>query len=734
MRSSRVLDLVAGRPRTGIPLGSWWCRGHMAQACLARVSLSVCALTLALGGATAHAQLAPLFSIGTPGSGSGQFQTPIGVAVQQSNGDIYVADSANARIQKFDANGKFKGAWGWGVKDGKARAEVCKRNCLPGIPGSGPGQFANPTSIAIGTKPEKVYVGDAGNNVVLQFTSNGRFKATIDGSTTPNGHFSIVAGVAVDQSGNLWVADGGTNNIIEFDTRGRFVQIWTDPFGQTLGIAVDSTNNAVYLIRGSQATERFTLTGENETIVDGGLAVALGIDPQTGNLYVDHGGDVAVYDLTGTQLQSFSLAPTTNSQGIAFHSLSSPGGAKAKGNLYASDASNDDVLVFGPPPPGPPIVSAESASGTGLTTATLKAVIVPLGLPTTCTFQFVASADFLANGYANATSVPCTPASLGSGFGFQQATADLSGLTLGAFYHFRAIATNSAGTSTGADQTFQVGPGFWTPYFRCPVDDPAMLATDGVNTEGVCVASNSSHGSITIGNLTTPTGNINLQLGVVATAAGEYTAVAPPDGAIVAAPAQITVGTAVVTATVEPAGAPSNFSLVAGLGQGEPIVTLPIKIHLESQGLGLGPDCFIGSDQDPIVLNPENTDLLNSTFFFTRFNATGNADPNGLLETVVIGGAVQGDSSFAVPAAQGCGTNDSLDALVNAVAGLPSPAGNNNLVLDDASSAVVLVANGTTGPQFSSEWHTAFGTTTTTTTTSTTTTTMMGSPSSAFIE
>ena len=248
------------------------------------------------------------------------------------------------------------------------------------------------------------------------------------------------------------------------------------------------------------------------------------------------------------------------------------------------------------------------------------------------------------------------------------------------------------------------------------------------------MASNSSHGSITIGNLTTPTGNINLQLGVVATAAGEYTAVAPPDGAIVAAPAQITVGTAVVTATVEPAGPPSNFSLVAGLGEGEPIVTLPIKIHLESQALGLGPDCFIGSDEDPIVLNPENTDLLNSTFFFTRFNATGNADPNGLLETVVIGGAVQGDSSFAVPAAQGCGTNDSLDGLVNAVAGLPSPAGNNTLVLDDATNAVVLVANGTTGPQFSEEWHTAFGTTTTTTTTSTTTTTMMGSPSSAFIE
>ena len=60
----------------------------MAEGSLARVAFSLCALTLALGAATASAQLAPLFSFGTPGSGAGQFQTPIGVAVQQSNGDI----------------------------------------------------------------------------------------------------------------------------------------------------------------------------------------------------------------------------------------------------------------------------------------------------------------------------------------------------------------------------------------------------------------------------------------------------------------------------------------------------------------------------------------------------------------------------------------------------------------------------------------------------------------------
>ena len=38
-----------------------------------------------------------------------------------------------------------------------------------------------------------------------------------------------------------------------------------------------------------------------------------------------------------------------------------------------------------------------------------------------------------------------------------------------------------------------------------------------------------------------------------------------------------------------------------------PIVTLPIKIQLT--GAGLGPTCFIGSEQNPIVLHPANTSL-----------------------------------------------------------------------------------------------------------------------------
>src|SRR5262249_44278037 len=201
------------------------------------------------------------------------------------------------------------------------------------------------------------------------------------------------------------------------------------------------------------------------------------------------------------------------------------------------------------------------------------------------------------SGYTNATTVPCTPADLGSSFTFQQASADISGLTFGAFYHFHAVATNSAGTTTGADMVFQAGPGDWTPGFRGPGADPVVLPTDGgVTTIALCVASNSTHGTITIGTTTTPTGNSNLQVGVVLDEnTGNSTVVGSPTGALVADPATVTAGGVTVTATVESAGLPSNFNFIAGIEVGVPIITIPVKIHLAGQNVDLGPSCLIRS-------------------------------------------------------------------------------------------------------------------------------------------
>src|SRR5262245_27080383 len=429
MRPSRVSEQVAGRTYTGSVAGSWsgsWYGGRFGPARVARVAGAACALTLALGATTAHALFLPLSSFGSTGSGPGQFQAPVGVAVNQSTGDVYVADSGNARVQKFDATGTF-------------------------IAALGAGQLSNPTSIAVdssgGPSAGDVYVGDVGPNVVRKFDANGTLLATIDGSTSTQGHFSSVAGVAVDQSGNLWVADANTDNIIEFDPTGTFLQQWNDTFGTTVAIAVDATSNAVYLIRGARTTERFTLTGGNETVIDNGNGNAIAVDPQSGTLYVDHGGDVVVYDTSAAQVDNFSLTGT-NSQGLAFGS--------SAGHLYVTDQSANNVTIYGPPTiPGPPFVQSESATNVTQSSVTLHATIVPFGFDTTCQFQYVDDATFKASGYTTATSVACVPADLGSSFTVVQASASVSGLASTTIYHFRVVVANSAGTTNGADKTFQ---------------------------------------------------------------------------------------------------------------------------------------------------------------------------------------------------------------------------------------------------------------------------------------
>src|SRR4029453_12545417 len=120
-------------------------------------------------------------------------------------------------------------------------------------------------------------------------------------------------------------------------------------------------------------------------------------------------------------------------------------------------------------------------------------------------------------------------------------------------------------------------------------------------------------------------------------------------------PATLTAGGVTVTPTVESAGHPSNFNFIAGIQEGVPILTLPIKIHLVGQTIDLGPSCFIGSDADPILLHPAHTDLSNATANFLAFDPDGTVNDNGPLVSIVVTGAVQGDSTFAVPGASGCG-------------------------------------------------------------------------------
>ncbi|MBO0807650.1 MAG: hypothetical protein J2P32_05015 [Actinobacteria bacterium] len=274
--------------------------------------------------------------------------------------------------------------------------------------------------------------------------------------------------------------------------------------------------------------------------------------------------------------------------------------------------------------------------------------------------------------------------------------------------------------------------GDWAPFSRCPVDDPAMLAADGSSTVDLCIASHSASGTIKLGSITATTGASDLQLGLLSGASG-LSLVSPSGGAIVSDPVKVPGGLLGlmcpsklllvaqlcqkatdnslnnVFATVEPAGTPSDFNLGAGLGSGQPILTLPVKIHLQNPLLAA--TCTIGTDSNPILLKPEN--LTSPTAGITRFDGDGTDDPtNGVLLRIGVSGASQGDNSFAVPAATGCGLLGLANTAINLKSGLPSPAGKNSLVLNDPSTFLAgfnipsdFAPN--SGQQLSGFWHSA---------------------------
>ncbi|MGH9986503.1 MAG: 6-bladed beta-propeller [Nitrososphaeraceae archaeon] len=69
-----------------------------------------------------------------------------------SKGYVYVADTDNDRVQKFDGNGTFITKWG-----GR---------------GTGNGKFLGPASIAVDNNGTRVYIADSGNSRVQVFIAN----------------------------------------------------------------------------------------------------------------------------------------------------------------------------------------------------------------------------------------------------------------------------------------------------------------------------------------------------------------------------------------------------------------------------------------------------------------------------------------------------------------------------------------------------------------------------------
>ena len=135
---------------------------------------------------------------GSYGTGDGQFSIPDGVAVDGS-GNVYVADTGNDRIQKFDSNGTFITSW-------------------------------NGTSylLDIAVANEHVYVAGIPkfelNGSIQKFDSNGTFITQWCNESWQQGAIALAAG-----SGYVYVTDGfdsPNTGLYKFDSNGTFITKW----------------------------------------------------------------------------------------------------------------------------------------------------------------------------------------------------------------------------------------------------------------------------------------------------------------------------------------------------------------------------------------------------------------------------------------------------------------------------------------------------------------------------
>ena len=184
-------------------------------------------------------ELVPDQYFGTAGTGDGQFTNPHGIAVAP-NGDIYVADARNHRIQRFSVDGQFKQTWGsYGSVD---------NNTAPG------GTFNEPWGIAVGPDGS-VYVTDTWNYRIQKFTADGGFVTMwgTSGAGDATNTFWGPRGITVDQQGRVFVTDTGNNRVVIFDANGGYLaQFGTNglnpgEFDEPVGLAVDQSNN-VYVV------------------------------------------------------------------------------------------------------------------------------------------------------------------------------------------------------------------------------------------------------------------------------------------------------------------------------------------------------------------------------------------------------------------------------------------------------------------------------------------------------
>jgi DNA-binding beta-propeller fold protein YncE len=218
----------------------------------------------------------------------GTFNQPWGIAFGEAG--IFVADTWNHRIQRFDAQGAFLGSFGVFGTDG------------------GEMSLYGPRSLAL--DPEgRIFAVDTGNKRVLVFDPQGAPVAQFGGGGVESGRLDEPVGIAIDTQGLIYIADTWNQRVQVFKERGTgFFEVETEwPVEAWYGQSIE---NKPYIAVGP----------------DGQVCIS---DPE--------GARVLCFDEDGQFLRGIVSPAMARPSGVAFD---------ISCRLWVADAETDQILAF----------------------------------------------------------------------------------------------------------------------------------------------------------------------------------------------------------------------------------------------------------------------------------------------------------------------------------------------------------------------------------------------------
>ena len=198
----------------------------------------------------------PVAEWGTTGQRGGEYRSPRGLTVDPS-GHVLVADSQNHRIQRLSAEGQPLAQWG--------------------EQGAKPAQFRAPSGVAVDAVGD-IYVADTGNHRIQKFSTDGELLAMWGSNGDGPGEFRAPVGITLDDAGWVYITDSGNHRVQKLTPNGEPSGQWGEEgaepgqFRNPSGIALDGRGRIYVADTWNNRIQE--LSPEGEPLSQWGLQVA----------------------------------------------------------------------------------------------------------------------------------------------------------------------------------------------------------------------------------------------------------------------------------------------------------------------------------------------------------------------------------------------------------------------------------------------------------------------------